>query len=93
VVLQVGVTNGTLGDISSLTKLNSLHIADAYRVTNIGLQFIFTLTGALSLAECLSTTSKECASLQRSSLSSWCFAPNVSLLLYKPAHQDWLAQY
>lgn len=50
VVRQVGVTNGTLGGISSPTKLNSLHIADAYRVTNIGLQFISTLTGVLSLA-------------------------------------------
>ena len=67
VVLQVGVTNGILGGISSLTKLNSLHIADAYRVTNIGLQFVSTLTGVLSLAECLSTTSKEYASLPRSS--------------------------
>ena len=50
-MLQVGVTNGTLGGISGLTKLISLHIADAYRVTNVGLQFISTLTGVLPLAE------------------------------------------
>lgn len=50
-MLQVGVTNGTLGGISRLTKLNSLHIADAYRVTNVGLQLISTLTGVVALAE------------------------------------------
>jgi hypothetical protein len=58
VVLQVGVTNGILGGISGLTNLKSLHIADAYRVTNIGLLFISTLTGGLSLATddgCLSS--------------------------------------
>ena len=45
VSLQVGVTNGVLRGVGGLTKLNTLHIADAYRVTNAGLDFISRLSG------------------------------------------------
>ena len=48
VLLQVGVTNGVLRGLGGLTKLHTLHIADAYRVTNAGLHFISHLTGANS---------------------------------------------
>ncbi len=43
------MTNGVLRGLSGLTKLNTLHIADAYRVTNAGLEFISHLTGSHSL--------------------------------------------
>lgn len=46
VLLQVGVTNGVLRGLGGLTKLHTLHVADAYRVTNAGLHFISHLTGA-----------------------------------------------
>ena len=44
-LLQVGVSNGVLRGLSGLTKLHTLQIPDAYRVTDAGLQFISTLTG------------------------------------------------
>ena len=49
VLLQVGVTNGVLRGLGGLTKLHTLHIADAYRVTNAGLHFISNLTGACTI--------------------------------------------
>lgn len=39
------MTNGVLRGLSGLTKLHTLHMPDAYRVTNAGLHFISTLTG------------------------------------------------
>ena len=45
VLVQVGVSNGVLRGLSGLTKLHTLQIPDAYRVTDAGLQFISTLTG------------------------------------------------
>ena len=41
------MSNGVLRGLSGLTKLHTLQIPDAYRVTDAGLQFISTLTGRL----------------------------------------------
>ena len=46
-LLQVGVSNGVLRGLSGLTKLHTLQIPDAYRVTDAGLQFISTLSGRI----------------------------------------------
>lgn len=43
---QVGVTNAVLQGVGGLTKLRSLHIPDAFRVTDAGLRHLSTLTGA-----------------------------------------------
>ena len=43
---QVGVTNGVLRCAGALTKLQSLHIPDAFRVTDTGLHHLSSLTGA-----------------------------------------------
>ena len=45
---QVGVTNGTLRALSGLTGLRELHLPDAFRVTNSGLEYLSTLTGIQS---------------------------------------------
>ena len=41
------MSNGILRGLSGLTKLHTLQMPDAYRVTDAGLQFISTLTGRL----------------------------------------------
>ena len=43
------MSNGVLRGLSGLTKLRTLQIPDAYRVTDAGLQFISTLTGRFQL--------------------------------------------
>ena len=47
---QVGVTNGVLRCAGMLTKLQSLHMPDAFRVTDAGLRHLSTLTGATSFS-------------------------------------------
>lgn len=46
------MTNGVLRGLSGLTKLHTLHIPDAYRITDAGLQHLSALTGALHLPRC-----------------------------------------
>lgn len=48
-VCQVGVTNTVLQGVGGLSKLRSLHMPDAFRVTDAGLSHLSTLTGAFFL--------------------------------------------
>ncbi|BDA50828.1 probable Internalin A [Coccomyxa sp. Obi] len=56
---KVGVTNAVLRGVGGLQKLRSLHMHDAFRVTDVGLSHLSTLTGLTHLDFCCTSNRRD----------------------------------